>query len=316
MAFDATGVLDLDVKIQGTPRLPRYRGHLRTKDTSLTVLGHPEPLEHLAGEIRFEETTVETTQLQARWGGGTLGATVQGRREQSGWRWRIQLTLEEGRAERMVKGQGSFLATGQVRASGVVTAGGGEDFLRSLGGRVRIEMVDGRIQRSFMLERILRMTNLTGLFKKGPEGKGMPYDGISATFDLEDGIARTEDLRLRSPALRAAGVGRMDLAHRTVDAVFAVQPMNLTDKVLKTISKLPLIKELAIGTFLFGKEKSILVISFRIHGPMAQPTVEGIPTQSVERGVLGIFKRILDLPGDLRSGSGQAPDRRPDRGRP
>lgn len=314
--LDATGVMDLNVKIQGTPQLPRYRGHLRAKDASLTVPGHPEPLEHLVGEIRFEETTVETTQLQARWGGGTLGATVQGRREQPGWRWRMQFTLEEGRAERMVKNQGSFFATGQVRASGVVTAGGGEDFLRSLGGRVRIEMMNGRIQRSFVLERILRMTNLTGLFKKGPEGKGMPYDGISATFDLEDGIARTENLKLRSTALRAVGVGRMDLAHRTVDAVFAVQPMNLTDKVLKTISELPLIKELAIGTFLFGKEKSILVLSFRIHGPLTQPAVEGIPTQSVERGVLGIFKRILDLPGDLRSGDGQDPDRGPDVGRP
>lgn len=314
--LDLDGVMDLNVKIQGTPQLPRYRGHLRAKDASLTVPGHPESLQHLAGEIRFEETTVETTQLQARWGGGTLSAIVQGRREQPGWRWRMQFSLEEGRAERMVKDLGSFLATGQVRASGMVTAGGGEDVLRSLGGRVRIEMVDGRIQRSFMLERILRMTNLTELFKKGPEGKGMPYDGISATFDLEDGIARTENLKLRSPALRAAGIGRMDLAHRTVDAVFAVRPMNLTDKVLKTISKLPLIKELAIGTLLFGKEKSILVISFRIHGPLTQPTVEGIPTQSVERGMLGIFKRILDLPGDLRSSGGQAPDRGPDRGRP
>ena len=314
--LDATGVLDLDVRIQGTQRLPRYRGHLRTKDTSLTVRGLPEPLEHLAGEIQFKETSVETTHLQARWGGGTLGATVQGRLEQPGWRWRIQLTMEEGRAERIVKNQGSFLATGQVRASGVVTAGGGEDFLRSLGGRVRIEMVDGRIQRSFMIEKVLRMTNLTGLFKKGPEGKGMPYDEISATFDLKDGIARTEDLKLRSTALRAGGVGQFDLAHHTVDVALAVRPLSLTDEAIKATSELPIMKELAIGTLLFGKEKSVLVISFRIHGPITQPAVEGIPTQSVERGVLGIFKRILDLPGDLRSGGGQAPDRRPDQGQP
>jgi uncharacterized protein YhdP len=224
--------------------------------------------------------------------------------------------MEEGRAERIVKDQGSFLATGQVRASGVVTAGGGEDFLRSLGGRVRIEMVDGRIQRSFMIEKVLRMTNLTGLFKKGPEGKGMPYDDISATFDLKDGIARTEDMKLRSTALRAGGVGQLDLAHRTVDVALAVRPLSLTDEAIKATSELPIMKELAIGTLLFGKEKSILVVSFRIHGPMTHPAVEGIPTQSVERGVLGIFKRILDLPGDLRSGGGQAPDRRPDQGQP
>jgi uncharacterized protein YhdP len=306
--LDATGMLDLDVRIVGTQRLPRYSGHLRTKDTSLTIRGHPVPLEHLAGEIQFRETAFETSRIQARWGGGTLGATVQGRLEPPGWRWRFQFSLEEGRADCIVKGQGPFLATGQLRASGAVAAVGGADFLSSLEGQVRIEVVNGRIQRSFALERILRMINLTGLFKKGPEGAGMPYDEISATIDLKDGIARTKDLKLRSTALRAGGVGQFDLPHRTVDVVLAVQPLHLTDEALKATSDLPVFKQLRIETLLVGKEKSVLVIPFRIHGPMSHPAVEAIPTQSVESGVLGIFKRILDLPGDLQSGGGQAHD--------
>jgi hypothetical protein len=306
--LDATGMLDLDVRIVGTQRLPRYSGHLRTKDASLTIRGHPEPLEHLSGEIQLRETAVETSRVQARWAGGTLGATVQGRLEPPGWRWRIQFSLEEGRAERIVKGQEPFLATGQVRASGVVTTGGGADVLSSLAGQVRIETVNGRIQRSFVLERVLRMINLTGLFKKGPEGTGMPYDEIGATIDLKGGIGRTEDLKLRSTALRAGGVGQFDLPHRTVDLVLGVRPLHLTDEVLKATSDLPVFKQLRIGTLLVGKERGVLVIPFRIHGPMTHPAVEGIPTQSVESGVLGIFKRTLDLPGDLQSGGGQAPD--------
>ena len=152
------------------------------------------------------------------------------------------------------------------------------------------------------------MINLTGLFKKGPEGTGMPYDEISATIDLKDGIARTEDLKFRSAALRAGGVGQIDLLHRTVDVILAVQPLHLTDEVLKATGDLPVFKQLRIGTLLVGKEKSVLVIPFRIHGPMSHPAVKGIPTQSVESGALGIFKRILDLPGDLQAGDGQAPD--------
>ena len=173
---------------------------------------------------------------------------------------------------------------------------------------MRIEMVNGRIQRSFVLERVLRMISLTGLFKKGPEGTGMPYDEISATIDLKDGIARTESLKLRSTALRAGGVGQFDLPHRTVDLVLAVQPLHLTDEALRATSDLPVFKQLRIGTLLVGKEKSVLVFPFRIHGPMSHLAVERIPTQSVESGALGIFKRILDLPGDLQSGGGQAPD--------
>jgi uncharacterized protein YhdP len=169
-------------------------------------------------------------------------------------------------------------------------------------------MVNGRIQRLYVLERVLRMINLTGLFKKGPEGKGMPYDEISATIDLKGGIGRTEDLKLRSTALRAGGVGQIDLRHRTVDVILAVQPLHLTDEALKATGDLPVFKQLRIGTLLVGKEKGVLVIPFRIHGPVTHPAVEGIPTQSVESGTLGIIKRILDLPGDLQSGGGQAPD--------
>ncbi|MFQ5990073.1 MAG: AsmA family protein, partial [Candidatus Methylomirabilales bacterium] len=48
---DATGLLDVDVKIQGPEQLRQIRGHVRTKDSSLTFRVHHEPLKDLAGEI-------------------------------------------------------------------------------------------------------------------------------------------------------------------------------------------------------------------------------------------------------------------------
>ncbi|MEA3482764.1 MAG: DUF3971 domain-containing protein, partial [Pseudomonadota bacterium] len=97
---DATGLLDLDLEIQGPQKLPRYRGHMRTKDSSLTLRVHPEPLKDLGGEIQFTETAIETKDLQAQWAGGTVGATIQRKLEEHGWGWQFQFTLEDALLER------------------------------------------------------------------------------------------------------------------------------------------------------------------------------------------------------------------------
>jgi uncharacterized protein YhdP len=101
--------------------------------------------------------------------------------------------------------------------------------LATLGGQVRFEMVNGVIHQTFSLQKALALINLSFLFEKGPGGKGLPYNEVSATFDLEDGIARTEDLKLDSSVLKAAAVGQVDLPNATIDGHMAVQPLQLTD---------------------------------------------------------------------------------------
>ncbi|MFQ5839657.1 MAG: AsmA-like C-terminal region-containing protein [Candidatus Methylomirabilales bacterium] len=309
---DTSGILETQLTIQGPRGLPRYRGTVRSSGVSLSVRGHPEPFEQIQGEIRFADTLVRATNLTAGWGGGLVAATLQGELKRHGWRWRFQFVLEEGRAERICvtgpRSEATPLVTGQLRASGVLFAGGREGFLASLDGRLRIEMVKGRLQRSSMFVKALTAINITGLFTKGPEGEGIPYDEVSATYDLKKGVAETTNLRLRSPAIRAGGVGQIDLPRDTVDMLLAIQPLHLADKIIKGISELPIIKQLGIGTFLFGKDKSVFVMSARVHGPLGDPAVTVVPSESLQRGVLGIFKRILELPGDLSPGDQRSPE--------
>ncbi len=139
----------------------------------------------------------------------------------------------------------------------------------------------------------------------------MPYDEMSATFLLDKGVAKTEDLLLRSPPLRGGGTGQIDLVHLTCDAYVAVQPLQLTDSVVRGASNLPLIKHLGVGSLLFGKDKSILVVAYHVHGPLANLQLDHIPTRGIQGGVLGIFDKTLGLPIDLfMQGGKQLEDKR------
>jgi len=307
---DATGLLDLDVKIQGSQKLPRHRGHVRTKDSSLTFRVHPEPLQDLAGDVRFTETMIETSDLKARWGGGTVGVTAQGKLEKQVWGWRLQFNLDEGRAERVLitnEQPENPRVSGNLRVNGELTTAGGAEWLASLGGQVRIKMVRGRIHRTIALERILALLNIRGLFRRGPEGRGMRYDSISATVDFEHGIADTKNFKLRSPALRAGGIVRLNLPARTIDALVAVQPLQLVDAAVRAVSRLPVIRQVGIGTVLFGGRKSVLVVTYRIEGPLDHPTITNVPTRSHDKSVLEILEDDLDLPDGYLSGSDQEP---------
>ena len=301
----AKGVTNLDMVIQGPRALPQYRGRIETNDSSLTLRGHPEPIEKLRGEIRFTESSAESTGLEAQWGGGKLRATLQGKREQKGWRWPVEYTLEDARVERIFVSKKDLKlpgwVTGQLQSSGTltITTAPGLEWLSSLRGKVKLKAVDGNILRSFVLEKILTAINITGLFKKGHGGKGMPYDEMSATFLLDKGVVKTEDLLLRSPSLRGGGTGQIDLVQRTCDAHVAVQPLQLTDSVVRAASNLPLIKHLGVGSLLFGKDKSILVVAYHVHGHLANLHLDHIPTRGIQGGVLGIFEKTLGLPANL-----------------
>ncbi len=307
--LEAKGMLEVDVGIQGSQKLPRYRGTVRTQDSSVKLRVHPEPIEDLQGEVRLTETAVESNGVKARWGGGTVDAALHGTLEERGWGWQFQFNLEDARFERVFaldeEAEKNPAATGPLRARGGITVRGGADLLATLGGQVRLEAVNGVIHHSFSLENALRLINLSFLFDRGPQGKGLPYNELSATFDLENGIAKTEDARLRGPVLRAATVGQIDLPQRAVDAQLAVQPLQLTDTILKMVGDAPIIKQVGIGTLLFGRDRAVMVVTYRVHGPIADPEVTRVSPKAVDRGILGIFGRTLALPADVFGGGGE-----------
>ncbi len=306
----ASGVLDVDLTIRGSQQLPRYRGHVRTQDNSVTLKAHPEPIEDLQGKVQFKETAVETDGLKARWGGGTIEAKIQGTLEEGGWGWQVQFNLEDARVERVFVIEGDEtkpLATGPLQVSADLTAKGGEDVLATLGGDVRMKSISGVIHRSFALEKALKLINLSFLFGSGPQGKGLPYDEIGGTFNLENGIAKTKDWKLNSPVLRVAAVGQLDLPQETIDGNLAVQPLKLTDSVLSAIGNAPIIKQVGIGTLLFGEKKSIMIVTYRVKGPITDPEVTKVPTKVIDVGILGLIGKSLQLPADTLAGGRKEP---------
>ena len=73
--------------------------------------------------------------------------------------------------------------------------------------------------------------------------------------------------------------------------ILGVKPLRTVDQVL---TKIPI-----AGWLLTGSEKALLTAHFSIKGKSSDPEVVPIPITSLSEKVLGIFKRVLGLPGKL-----------------
>jgi uncharacterized protein YhdP len=55
-------------------------------------------------------------------------------------------------------------------------------------------------------------------------GQGLAFDRVAGRFDVEDGVAHTDDLRIDAPAAEIRMRGRTDLRERTYDQTMTVRP--------------------------------------------------------------------------------------------
>jgi len=126
-------------------------------------------------------------------------------------------------------------------------------------------------------------------------GKGMPYRRFTGDLQIRNGIVRSENILLESPALRAGAVGQFDLAEETLDVTMAIRPFQTLDAVL---SKIPV-----AGWILRGKDGNLVVAYARASGSIQDPKIEALPLKSIGGSLFGKLRERLDLP----EGSG-APD--------
>lgn len=111
--------------------------------------------------------------------------------------------------------------TGRLSSQAQLTASGAtlEDWTRSLAGNAAAIFRDGSIrginiaQRLRMAAARVRGDELT----QASETRRADFSSLSISARLENGIARSDDLDLRAPLLRASGDGRVNLPERTVD---------------------------------------------------------------------------------------------------
>lgn len=291
-----SGAADLTLKVSGLWASPRYEGSMTLEGARLRLRGHPEEIQNLAGRMDFRTTTIQMPSLVGKWAGGEVKVSgTASRTRAKDWRWGLDLLLEEADGARVFAwgGGGKREVTGRTTLWGKLTASGKawEELEQSLKGTLNLVLEDGNFRKFTVLANVLRIINFT------PDPvKGVPYKYLQASFQLRQGVAETKDLNFVSDTAKISGVGTIDLGGGKVDMLLGVQPLRTMDRAVEflKLGKIPV-----LGRLLFGKEQSVLVVAVEVKGPLEDPKVVAVPEESLGRGVLGVFRRVLELPAKL-----------------
>ena len=117
-------------------------------------------------------------------------------------------------------------------------------------------------------------------------GEGLSFDRVAGHFDLADGVATTEDMRIDAPAAEVRMRGKTDLENRTYDQTLIIRP--------GVGSALPVIGALAGGPVgaaagaalqqIFSKPLGgISEVRYSVTGDWQQPVIEPVAVEPAER---------------------------------
>ena len=171
----------------------------------------------------LKDGRLETSMQNASLYGGKATAKIilDGARDSSV----LQLTLDA----QNIKGE-SFLSefadldwlagnTG-LKASLSATGNNQREMMSTLAGTFTVEISDGEITGLNIVDMVSKVSSaLSDGWGEGPENL-TSFDTASASFLIEDGIARTTDVTVESPAFQVSGSGEVDMLRRTLDFKF------------------------------------------------------------------------------------------------
>lgn len=219
-------------------------------------------------------------------------------------RYQLNYNLEKVSADRLVQAFGirKQEITGTLSMQGELTARGKEsaELKKTALGSLKFRCEKGSLRKFAVLSKIFSILNVSQLLKfRLPDmvSGGMPYNSITATLAIQDGIIASQDFFIASEAMNISAVGKVDLVRNEVDATIGVQPLQAVDKV---VNRIPV-----VGWILTGKGKHFLTTYFEAKGKLEDPTVKAIPVKSMAKGVLDIFKRVFELPARLITDTGE-----------
>jgi hypothetical protein len=194
--------------------------------------------------------------------------------------------------------------TGEVRLTGTIRGHGRNPHgvYPTLNGKAEVLLEDGHVFKSDdrAIWKIIRILNLPAALrgKVDLEKEGFPYDKISGTVTIQDGVFQTENMVIDSPILKITAAGNYDLPTDQMDFVAAVSPFGSYSQLIDSI---PL-----FGRLLAGERKGIATAMFSIKGSAEDPEVTYMPMKSFATGLTGlavlavdVLKNTLSLPLDL-----------------
>jgi uncharacterized protein YhdP len=194
--------------------------------------------------------------------------------------------------------------SGQMRLSGSLRGHGRNPHgvYPTLNGRADVLLENGRILKSKerAIWKIISLLNLPAVLqgKVDLELEGLPYNKISGSVTVQNGLFQTEDTIIDSPILKITAAGNYDLPTDQLDLVVAVSPFGSYSQFLKTI---PL-----FGRIFAGDRKGLATAIFSVKGSVEDPEVTYLPMKSFATGLTGlaqlavdVLKNTLTLPIDL-----------------
>jgi uncharacterized protein YhdP len=186
------------------------------------------------------------------------------------------------------------LVTGTLKGDFYLEGKAGKEFLPTSLGSFNMEVEKGVLRKFQFLSKVFSLLNVSQILTfQLPDMslEGMPFNKLKGAFSLRRGVLSTEDLLVDSNAMNLSLVGNMDLKKQTLDLTLGVKPLQTVDKI---VTNIPL-----AGWILAGKEKALITIYFHIKGKSEDPEVIPIPITSLSKKILGIFRRVLQLPGKV-----------------
>jgi hypothetical protein len=183
------------------------------------------------------------------------------------------------------------LVSGELSATATVQGHGRHPrgVLPTLNGKVELLIKQGRIQKGTIVPKIVMLLNLPMLL----QGKidltrdGMPFDKMSATFSVRDGVLSSENMVVDSPVIKLSGAGKYDLTTDQLDAIMAASPLGAYSQFLKSI---PL-----FGKLFAGERKGIDTALFTVKGSLQGPKVTYLPLKSFATGLTGLAQLAVDV---------------------
>lgn len=165
---------------------------------------------------------------------------------------------------------------------------GASPFTSGLNGEASLRSDRGKLWKFSYLTKIFSFINIISIDELFKEG--MPYKHIKGNFSMKNGIISTNDLLFDGDSMRMSATGKIDIPELYIDSILAMRPFVTLDKI---ISSIPL-----AGWVVTGKEKSALSMYFDINGPLNDPDIDPLPIISLEKGILGLFQRLLEAPAE------------------
>lgn len=262
------------------------------------------PISRLQAEAEYRDRILYLQQIEFQTCGGKINGKGRFDLGTTAPRYQVAANAKGIAVQQLLQSVGvkEKVLTGRMNLSADLTCKGSttDDCKKSALGTVKLQIADGSINRFPILSKIFSILNVSQLLKlQLPDmvSGGMPFDDLSGSFAVSDGVVSSSNLFMASNAINLSAVGTWQLPRNELAVTVGAQPLQTIDKV---VSRLPI-----VGWILTGKERTFITTYFEVKGQSDDPVVTAIPVKSMTKGTLDIFKRVFSLPAKLFTDTGE-----------